>query len=49
MGDTRDPHWYSEPTSDAVRTSDKTIWPRVVLEKSVRMLEWVFGEERVDR
>jgi len=46
-GHTRDPHWYTEPTSDWVATSDTSLLP-TVLQLQVRGLEWLFGAGPTD-
>ena len=47
QGTFRDPHWYSEPDSDKVATSDDSWLPRI-LEVIVRIAEWMFGNGPTD-
>ena len=47
QGTFRDPHWYSEPDSDKVATSDDSWLPRI-LEVIVRIAEWIFGNGPTD-
>jgi len=46
-GHVRDPHWYSESSSDAMNTTDTT-WKPKMLERAVRFIEWIFGVGRAD-
>ena len=47
QGNFRDPHWYSEPDSDRVQTTDTSWMPRL-LELVVRAAERVFGPGPTD-
>ena len=48
QGHFRDPHWYSEPVSDMVATSDDDSWTPRLLELIVRIAEWIFGNGPTD-
>ena len=48
QGHFRDPHWYSEPDSDRVATSDNESWMPRLLELIVRIAEWIFGNGPTD-
>ena len=47
LGNIRDPHWYSEPTTDRVATSDRSffVW---CIETFIRLLESMFGNGPID-
>ena len=48
VGDVRDPYYYTEPTSDHMATTDDHLFPRVLIEKMARLLDYAFGERKAD-
>ena len=48
VGDVRDPYYYTEPTADHVSTTDDHLFPRVLIEKMARLMDYTFGERRAE-